>query len=444
MNGRVWRAGDAAKGLFMGSRKQIFFSYFRFSVLLWALIVASPELSQAENPPACYKFVFSENPEASTGIVTRSEVWCYQRLSNPLGGLFIFNADGPEVKSELALLVEPDGVLTHSSLLNGEVSTHRVQTRQFNPFSVPLEEPQGITMMQVLPGDEAFFQSADEVLGLFLSQSIQIQVEDMTVKEGLWQASARTLPWRGYWWPHRNQPLSGSSSSPLAKYDRYVSARTGSSPRAVAWENANHRYTGVGWAGHCNGWAASSVLRKEPTIARRDATSGETFSVSDQKGLLAEIDYCSHVAFFGKRYRGRASDNIRDISPAVFHQTLKYYIGDLGKPVAMDYRRTTPVDNHIISGVSMDVKKTSTNTYSVKTTLTVHRYDKSRTNTPGVAPRYIRTYSYTLRENPNGNIVSGSWLSDNPDFLWVPLSPSDCSSNNPRLDGKRVEAILKM
>ena len=109
--------------------------------------------------------------------------------------------------------------------------------------------------------------------------------------------------------------------------------RTETCPGAAAWESTNHRYQGTWWEGHCNGWAASSVLRVQPVASKRDPCSGLVFSVSEQKGLLAERDLC---------------------------------------------------------------------------------------------------------------IVGGSWFSDNPDFLWVPLSPGTCDENNPRVQETWLQAVLNL
>src|SRR5690606_15105934 len=246
---------------------------------------------------------------------------------------------------------------------------------------------------------------------------------------------------RGYWWPYKGAPLYGSANSPLSKYDRYVQAHTGSNPNSVSWERTNHRYKGVSWEGHCNGWAASAVLRAEPRVSRRDPVSGITFSVGDQKGLLAETDYCAKVAFFGTRY---PKGSRQDIFPDRFHKTLGYYISNLGKPVNLDYNSAGPVDNHVITGYSMNIQSTGTNVYTVTAKLTVHKYDSSSSAAPGMAPTYIRNYKYQLHTDSAGNILRGTWLTNNPDFLWVPLSPTECSSNNPRINSQMVLNILNL
>jgi hypothetical protein len=411
-----------------------------FILTLAFLSIHSPAKSQADTPATCYRFSMPDSPANSASLTReRAEVWCYQKISQPVVGTYIYNADSEVARPELSILIEPDGIMTHGSLLSGDLSVHRLKAAQFNPFSIPLKEPKFLPTIFV-PHTEQFSESLQKNLNFLMSQPPLF--EDFAIQEGESNQNASIKPWRGYWWPYKGQPLYGSSSSPLAKYDKFVKARTGSNPGARSWESANHSYSGTWWEGHCNGWAASSVLRRQPTSSKTDSASGVTFSVADIKGILAETDYCANVAFFGKRYRG-SSSNLYDISPGSFHRTLTYYIGSLGKPVAVDYRRDSAVDNHVISGYTTNISRTGSNTYAVTTVVRIHKYDGTRNTSPGTAPQYTRTYKYTLRESSDGSL-SGSWRSTNPDFLWVPLSTGDCNSNNARIRHSRVQEILDL
>ena len=408
------------------------------SLLVVILSFLYLKTSMAEEDYSCYQFrlpnVFANS---RTQNIDRPEVWCYKKLNSDL---FVFNADGDTVRPELSFIIDSSRVMTHGSLLNGDLTFHKVKASQYNPYSVPVQFPQEMTPIKSNKNIQ-FKKSAQKVLDLLKDQSQIIIIENISIQEG--STTAKIIPWRGYWWPYKGRPLSGSANSPLAKYDRFVEARTGTNPQAASWENANHKYRGVSWEGHCNGWAASSVLRREPSRSLVDPNTGILFSVSDQKGLLAETDYCANVAFFGSRYRGRNGDNIYDIDPVVFHKTINYYIGNLGKPVATDYHRDAAVDNHIISGYTINIKNTGSGAFTVTTTLRMHKYDSGPSNSLGAAPIYTRTYRYTLREGSNGSL-SGAWLSENPDFLWVPLSVGDCGSNNPRVDHGWVAKILSL
>lgn len=408
-------------------------------ITFFALIIG-PIAGQTDT--SCYNFHVPETADRAASILAfKTETWCYQDLSYPAGSTFIFNGDEETVRPELAMVVDANGILTHGSLLAGEVTVHRVRASEFNPFSIPLKEPQNIWPQEANQIYDP--HSADSVLEFLLAA--RSPVNDLSIHaipED--HASANIKPWRGYWWPYRGRTLYGSEKSPLAKYDRYVDANTGSNPNAASWEGKHHRFHGVLWEGHCNGWAASSILRKQPDKPKHDPRSGVTFSVSDQKGLLAETDYCAKTAFFGKRYRGRTGDDINDIHPEVFHKTLLYYIGELRKPVVMDYKRKASVDNNVISGYSMSRLKKSDYEYDITAVLTMHKYDRSRSEELGIARTYTRTYKYSLMTDTTGKIVKGSWNSENPDFLWVPLGISDCSTNNPQLKHEIVQQILDL
>lgn len=338
--------------------------------------------------------------------------------------------------------------MTHASVKKGVRTVHKVYAKDFNPFSIPWKEPKGVRSEPNFLSKELMSSANEALRVLSTSRAIFAVVENFSTQEMVpgetvvLVEDADIKPWRGYWWAYNGRRLSNGSSSPMAKYDRFVRAKTGSNPGSQAWENSRHRYHGINWEGHCNGWAASSVLRPEPSYSKYDSRSGVTFSVVDQKGLLAETDYCAKVAFFGNRYRG-SNSNPRDINPALFHTTLRYYIGTLKKPVATDYKQYAPVDNHVISGYTMTVKKTGTNTYAVTTKIRIHKYDNGVSQTPGMAPMYTRTYSYRLTEGADGSLT-GTWTSGNPDFLWVPLASVDCGSNNPRINHDHIQSILDL
>ncbi len=407
-------------------------------VILGLLLVFSFSKSSFADSTACYRFEIQESVERSSIPIIGLQTWCYKSLNNPAGSKFIYNADETTVKPELSAIVEADGLVTHGSLLKGEVSTHRVHSSDINPLPVPLVEPTHLA--PTWPQDTSVDSTID------LLQRTSSEAPDMRVQEGRLEAAVpeSNLPWRGFWWSYKSNALAGTSVSPLAKYDRYVSARTGVSPRVASWERTYHAYKDVAWEGHCNGWAASAVLRAEPKTSKYHQQSGVVFTVADQKGILAEEDYCAAVAFYGRRNYGYASNDPRDIYPAEFHKVLTYYIGQVGKVVAMDYVSSRPVDNHLVSGYTMDLVQNSATTFTVTAKLTVHKYDASYSKPPGVAPTYIRTYKYSLRVDAAGNAVGGSWLSANPDFIWVPLSPIDCSSNNPRMNQQFTSDILNL
>lgn len=375
----------------------------------------------------CYKIQAAADMQREEHPEVRSETWCYDQNS-VTGETFIYSADSDLVKPELALLLDAKGFLVHGSLQAGKVTLHKVKANEINPFSVPLLEPFGLPTTQIEKQKSQLLNaSAVATVAQFRLHKKNESFNSLT--------AAAVLPWRGYWWPRKGAPMV----TPLTKYDEFVSARE-SNPGAAAWERSRHAYNGVNWAGHCNGWTASAILRSEPAISRTDAISGVTFSISDQKGLLAELDYCVSVAFFGNRNNGGGNNG--DIRPELFHKTVLYYIGSLQKPVVMDYRSDPSVDNHIASAYSMQIQQVSATQQIVTANMTFHGYDKVATNAVGIAPRYTRIYKYNLTTDSTGQITGGSWISGNPDFIWVPLSPARCRSNNQQLTSQWVSTIL--
>lgn len=412
-------------------------------VFLAGALLLTMNLRAADTPDAARCYALDRpSPSAEGGRnALATEIWCYQRL---LDRLYIYNADEGVVKPELAMLVA-NGIATHYSMLNGKRTVHRVAVKDFNPFGIPLAEPKGKKPLARATG-RLGIPGAEETLKSLELAPLSSSFESLAVREGNFTARASYLPWRGYWWPYKNQPLSGTPDSPLGKYDRFVEARTGDDPGARGWENKNHKYNGVWWHGHCNGWVASSILRSQPVTSKRDSLSGVTFSVTDQKGLLAETDYCANVAFFGDRNYGDGDATGRDFKVKEFHRVITYYLGELRKPIAVDYRPDAAVDNNVISGYSMKIEDNGANSYSVNLKLTIHKYDTRLKQEPGIAPSYVKSYQYVLEHDGVGNVTGGYWLSAAPDFLWVPLSTrsTGCRSNNQRINASYVNAILNL
>lgn len=393
----------------------------------------------ADKSPHCYWFKLGQaQAVANEGDpnMPDAQTWCYQRVETPKRGTHIFNIDQGKAKLETTIFKGDDGYLIHASLKAGKITTHKIKVTDYNPFSVPLEEPT-ITQLTGITLSSKVLKEAQ--LTLLTLVDSPVEETPMTIEEGTFKADASVKPWRGYWFPQRGQPITTA----LKKYDNYVKARTGKTPNSAGYERGHHGWSGEVWEGHCNGWAAAAVLNEEPTVPRVDTLSNTTFSVLDQKAFLIERDFCVTHTFFGSRYRG-AGDNMSDIRPALFHKTLTYYIGQLGKPVATDYNKSETVDNAVISGYSMVIKKTASKTYKVNAVVTLHHYDKKKSELPGIAASEQKKYNYFIKVNDAGEIIGGSWTSGNPDFLWVPLSHAACSKNNQKLDPAVIEQILNL
>jgi hypothetical protein len=311
----------------------------------------------------------------------------------------------------------------------------------WSPLPAPLTPPADAEKVEE-PISPSSAGSAEKTLSIFLSSSSN--PEDIAVRtdgEVVVDVAPERLPWRGYWFPLKSGRLHAGSDSPLAKFDRFVQARSGRNPGAQRWEKANHAFAGVAWSGHCNGWAAASIMTKEPVKPWSDPISGVTFSVEDQKGILIERNYCPEMLFIGHRYRG--GSGLGDISALDFHNTITYYIGKLGKPVLVDIRRDAPVENRVFSGYKMTTKTVGVNVYEVTAEMHMHGYDSGWSDEIGVAHEEPKLYKYKIWTDAMGAVTKAQWLSTNPDFIWIPLASGTCSYQNPAVSENWVSTIGK-
>ncbi len=428
----------------------------RASTIITSLFAFSlAPLALATNSPECFRFKTLNTPEASflkklDGRYLQD--WCYQKRS--VGGqnfVLIFNFDSEKLKHELTSLVrlnqkgEPE-FMSAGFLSQGKVSIERLPDLDLNPYPAPL------TLLGAMQSGKRITNKLSQVDGeldeIFNEHYFQASESSLQeIQEGEYAASVpeKNKPFNGFWWSHAGVPLASGQNSPLGIIDAYQQARGMSKSRAVAWEQANHSDTVVPWGGHCNGWAASSVLFPEPTKTLYDPLTHIVITPYAQKGMLAEASYCVNTAFYGNRYWGNHGDDLYDIHPDLFHKTLSYYIQNLGKTVALDYARDAEIDNHVISGYHFSISKLGDRQFHVNATLTVHGYDIIQEDSIGQAVPYTRHYSYVLNTDGQGKIIGGKWdaTSDNPDFLWVALSSNPhCGGNNPNVDSDTVSKII--
>jgi hypothetical protein len=388
-------------------------------------------VAKAQPKPAeCYRIStgtpFGDDVSASA----KNDIWCYRELEEPQGARVVYNIDSKGVtRPELSMMIEADGTIVHASLAGGQLTLHRLRGA-FSPIGAPLTPPhdaervpEPITASEADSGMKMFWDYGD------------VMIHVARVDQGTFNASVTPdlMPWRGYWFPYSSHRLDDGDKSPFAKYDAFVSRRAAATnPGSQEWEKKNHYYHGISWSGHCNGWAAASVLSKEPKKPIKDPFSGVTFGVSDLKGLLIERHYCPKTVFYGSRADGISTNP--PLAASTFHNVLTYFIGELKKPVLMDLLPTATVENTVISGYSMNITKTGNNSYYVVATLKVHTYDNQAIEEPGEAPSSAREYAYNLITSDDGQVIGGSWVTANPDFIWVPLAPGDCDEKNKVID----------
>ena len=393
-------------------------------------------------PTECYEVPNEGTPFGGKESLG-SEIWCYRELENPQGSRLIYNVDKTgHMRTELSMIVEADGTMRHVSLKQGKLTPHRVLASDFNPVGAPLMPPPNAKRVKE-PISPSASQSIESGIRTLNENWQNVPVRAAIVKEGVYTATSDVIPWRGYWYPYSSDRLHRGEDSPMAKYDRFVARRAlKTNPGAVKWENYWHN-GGYGWSGHCNGWAAAAVLAPEPKVAIRDPYSGEVFRPFDLKGLLIERHYCPKYVMYGSRNFG-TGQNQADIIASTFHNVLTYFIGELRKPVLADLMSTRPVQNSVISGYSMDIRRTGTHSFFVDARVRVHLYDKDPSDQSGVARYVTKRYRYSLRVDDSGQVVSGSWSSANPDFLWIALAPSTCPDHNEVVDQFWIDEINRV
>jgi hypothetical protein len=293
------------------------------------------------------------------------------------------------------------------------------------------------------------------------------------IVNSLSRAKVNGSPWAGFWFPY----LSGGTSDADSKYERASGAQG-----SVSWELSHHGSGLPGiqsWWGHCNGWAAASVLSREPRSPK--SVHDVSFSVGDQKSLLTEIGMEVTADFFGHRADANAlSDpSFMDVYPDQFLLVLANYVGH-GFPVIMDRFTGDQVWNQPIAGYSIEpvtreddlgTDPSSPNVHRVMMTLTVWwlRDDVDEDHvTEGFSFADGASYqSRTLRAEiwldgapefdgsghlkSSGNVIlsrQGTWAyggvwrntslaatNSHPDYLWVPHQYKRSSGfANPYLD----------
>ena len=100
----------------------------------------------------------------------------------------------------------------------------------------------------------------------------------------------------------------------------------------LQWERT-YGYTtdpSASWWGHCNGWAAASVLTPEPVRALRvrlqAASPVVDFNIGEIKGLLAVAHQAAPADYFSGNRRDSGATYLTDLRAGPFHNALLYYL----------------------------------------------------------------------------------------------------------------------
>lgn len=269
------------------------------------------------------------------------------------------------------------------------------------------------------------------------------------------RGEAERPAWSGYWWPmftsaerddYRNLY---DEDGPLQKYDQYCVAIGLPDPRSrefEAWRHFADRRTEQAtghkafWWGHCNGWAAASVLEPEPQ--KPQSVRGLDFAIGDIKGLLtvvhngdpvdlirtlgdreAHLFHATILQSIGKDRRGLIFDTKLDPIDPETKKPLREVWNYPSYRYECEYRSVDQAPDP--SGDAGDGSETS-GTFDV--TMKLWFADD------GVQPDFVGTknwptdgqpkvYTYRIsgdKENPSSGYWTGTSTQDHPDLMWRP------------------------
>jgi hypothetical protein len=264
---------------------------------------------------------------------------------------------------------------------------------------------------------------------------------------------AATVPWSGWWWPASLQPYTPpylfQANGALAKYDAYVAAGGAASPDTQGWERQHITFNdpALFWAGHCNGWAVSALLEPQPTgpVTAR----GITFSVADQKGLLADYHFSDSPLWeYGSTQTA--------LQPADLQRMVINWIGGQHKGFVIDdFTSSDQIESypvyrfHIVYIPDpLDANKTH-----VQLTLWMASYhvDANFVGTtlyPGPDGQRFDYFIYGPKDQPTGGDWEGVSLvgeRGHPRFIWYPnpkVRNVGRTLTSPALDYGTILAIL--
>lgn len=235
-----------------------------------------------------------------------------------------------------------------------------------------------------------------------------------------------TRPWNGYWWPMNEGALvtgDGYNKMPtvMQKYDNAFTL----DGKAEKFE-FNNRYNPEWpyWYGHCNGWAAASILEPEPK--KTVNYKGITFNVGDLKGLLTSYYQGATGETFGTRYNGE-DDDFSDINPLDFFERLEEYLKEKQIPILVD----TDPGEEIWTYPAYKYELSFVNEGNIRHMTMVLYFATDFVNNPDDitvdTKRFEKTYTFDIEYDNNSEPIygentkwTGNSINDHPDFMWYP------------------------
>jgi hypothetical protein len=277
---------------------------------------------------------------------------------------------------------------------------------------------------------------------LAVTFALGLLVGSAPAQTGSDEGVSRHTPWSGYWWPI----AKGELLVPLGKYDVLTGRR------AAWWELENHPPgpQASPWHGYCHGWAAASVLEREPQQARRARRAGGAPSpildVGDQKGWYAACHAYDSANQYGDRYGdGEGSEDMQDMAPDMLWQLLRLFIREHRLPIVMDMDPGPEVWNYPVFAYRVDYQSLGRGDGWCNGQLQLCAADDA------VPPGYVgtmphlQTYTFVFRMRDGAIVLgSGRWTGqshgNHPDFAWY---PHVAIPENPELAYDAVKSLIQ-
>ncbi len=199
------------------------------------------------------------------------------------------------------------------------------------------------------------------------------------------------------------------------------------------------------WEGLCHGWAPATLLFKEPKPVTLRSPKGYQipFGSADVKALLTLMVHDgqgSRIQILGERCETDGnldSDACRDTNAGSFHLVLANELGRKAQSFVMDVTRSSQVWNQGVVAFTAQLAQTKEQSspgaapgtrYEVEVKADVDYIvefasDWQAQGSQGITRK--TTYRYRLELNDAGEIIGGTWLSqERPDFLWRQSKPT--------------------
>lgn len=290
-------------------------------------------------------------------------------------------------------------------------------------------------------------------------EEVTAEFGPLTIYEGDFKYEGPRAAWSAPWFPARDTFLfetRGDQKSPLERFDIYSKLTQGKRSSAADYEREHvYSWGSDSWEGHCDAWAAASLLEAEP---KNDLTVRSIhFRIADLKALLIKsYENLEGIRKFGQRFEGtRKFHEFDDIYPDQFHRFFDVEMGIHGRSFVMDNDLNRQVWNYPVWKITGKARLDPNEPRIMHVQTWIH---SSRPIQPGGDYSHVGilptsfAYTYDLYGDPIAGgglkVTYGVWtgrsLDDHPDFVTqLPSGPSYRHwSQNVELNTELVKDLL--